>query len=99
MDRDRLDRNEGDGEEMGRSVPGRWEHRGNHRPSHDSGHHPPPRTARTWESNHHDNHDNSANYGETLSKISIAGPACSGAEEHQEVKGRLYRWFQGRRAA
>ncbi|XP_011687407.1 PREDICTED: PERQ amino acid-rich with GYF domain-containing protein 2 isoform X2 [Wasmannia auropunctata] len=57
MDRDRLDRNEGDGEE-GRSGPGRWEHRGNHRPSHDSGHHPPPRTARTWESNHHDNHDN-----------------------------------------
>jgi len=57
MDRDRLDRNEGDGEE-GRGGPGRWEHRGNHRPSHDSGHHPPPRTARTWESNHHDNHDN-----------------------------------------
>ncbi|XP_025075378.1 GRB10-interacting GYF protein 2 isoform X3 [Pogonomyrmex barbatus] len=57
MDRDRLDRNEGDGEE-GRSGPGRWEHRGNHRSSHDSSHHPPPRTARTWESNHHDNHDN-----------------------------------------
>ncbi|XP_071555029.1 GIGYF family protein Gyf-like isoform X1 [Temnothorax nylanderi] len=57
MDRDRLDRNEGDGEE-GRSGPARWEHRGNHRPAHDSGHHPPPRTARTWESNHHDNHDN-----------------------------------------
>ncbi|KAL0130742.1 hypothetical protein PUN28_002396 [Cardiocondyla obscurior] len=57
MDRDRLDRNEGDGEE-GRGGPGRWEHRGNHRPSHDTGHHPPPRTARTWESNHHDNHDN-----------------------------------------
>lgn len=57
MDRDRLDRNEGDGDE-GRGGPGRWEHRGNHRPSHDSSHHPPPRTARTWESNHHDNHDN-----------------------------------------
>ncbi|EZA53350.1 hypothetical protein DMN91_005018 [Ooceraea biroi] len=57
MDRDRLDRNEGDGEE-GRSGSARWEHRGNHRPSHDSSHHPPSRTARTWESNHHDNHDN-----------------------------------------
>ncbi|XP_012534011.1 GRB10-interacting GYF protein 2 isoform X2 [Monomorium pharaonis] len=57
MDRDRLDRNEGDGDE-GRGGSGRWEHRGNHRPSHDSSHHPPPRTARTWESNHHDNHDN-----------------------------------------
>lgn len=59
MDRDRLDRNEGDGDrDEGRSGSGRWEHRGNHRPSHDSGHHPPPRTARAWESNHHDNHDN-----------------------------------------
>ncbi|XP_076236016.1 GIGYF family protein Gyf isoform X2 [Calliopsis andreniformis] len=58
VDRDRLDRNEGDGEE-GRKSGGRWEHRGNHRASHDSSHHPPPRTARTWESNHHDNnHDN-----------------------------------------
>lgn len=57
MDRDRLDRNEGDGEE-GRSGSARWEHRGNHRPSHDSTHHPPPRIARTWDSNHHDNHDN-----------------------------------------
>ncbi|XP_029660632.1 GIGYF family protein CG11148 isoform X1 [Formica exsecta] len=58
IDRDRLDRNDGDGEESRGSGPGRWEHRGNHRPSHDSGHHPPPRTARAWESNHHDNHDN-----------------------------------------
>ena len=58
VDRDRLDRNEGDGEE-GRTSGGRWEHRGSHRGGHDSGHHPPPRTARTWESNHHDNnHDN-----------------------------------------
>ncbi|XP_015430986.1 PREDICTED: PERQ amino acid-rich with GYF domain-containing protein 2 isoform X2 [Dufourea novaeangliae] len=58
MDRDRLDRNEGDGEE-GRSSGGRWEHRGSHRGSHDPSHHPPSRTARTWESNHHDNnHDN-----------------------------------------
>lgn len=57
MDRDRLDRNEGDGDES-RSGPGRWEHRGNHRSSHDSAHHAPSRTARTWESNHHDNHDN-----------------------------------------
>ncbi|XP_014474042.1 PREDICTED: PERQ amino acid-rich with GYF domain-containing protein CG11148 isoform X2 [Dinoponera quadriceps] len=57
MDRDRLDRNEGDGDES-RSVPTRWEHRGNHRSSHDSAHHAPSRTARTWESNHHDNHDN-----------------------------------------
>lgn len=57
MDRDRLDRNEGDGEES-KSGPGRWEHRGNHRSSLDTSHHPPPRTARSWESNHHDNHDN-----------------------------------------
>ncbi|XP_020285154.1 PERQ amino acid-rich with GYF domain-containing protein CG11148 isoform X3 [Pseudomyrmex gracilis] len=58
MDRDRIDRNEGENEE-GRGGPGRWEHRASHRSSHDSGHHPPPpRTARTWESNHHDNHDN-----------------------------------------
>ncbi|KOC67726.1 PERQ amino acid-rich with GYF domain-containing protein [Habropoda laboriosa] len=58
MDRDRLERNEGDGEE-GRTSGGRWEHRGSHRTTHDSSHHPPPRTARTWESNHHDNnHDN-----------------------------------------
>ncbi|EFN85095.1 GIGYF family protein CG11148 isoform X2 [Harpegnathos saltator] len=57
MDRDRLDRNEGDGDES-RSGPGRWDHRGNHRSSHDSAHHAPSRTARTWESNHHDNHDN-----------------------------------------
>ncbi|XP_076220764.1 GIGYF family protein Gyf isoform X2 [Nomia melanderi] len=58
MDRDRLDRNEGDGEE-GMQKGGRWEHRGNHRVPHDSSHHPPARTARTWESNHHDiNHDN-----------------------------------------
>lgn len=62
MDRDRLERNEGDGEE-GRNSGSRWEHRGNHRVTHDSSHHPPPppppRTARTWESNHHDNnHDN-----------------------------------------
>lgn len=58
IDRDRLDRNDGDGEESRGGGPGRWEHRGNHRPSHDSSHHPPPRTARAWESNHHDNHDN-----------------------------------------
>ncbi|XP_029169789.1 GRB10-interacting GYF protein 2-like isoform X3 [Nylanderia fulva] len=58
IDRDRLDRNDGDGEESRGGGPGRWEHRGNHRPSHDSSHHPPPRTARSWESNHHDNHDN-----------------------------------------
>ncbi|XP_026672013.1 GRB10-interacting GYF protein 2-like isoform X2 [Ceratina calcarata] len=58
MDRDRLERNEGDGEE-GRTGGGRWEHRGTHRVAHDSSHHPPLRTARTWESNHHDNnHDN-----------------------------------------
>ncbi|XP_076652489.1 GIGYF family protein Gyf isoform X3 [Halictus rubicundus] len=58
MDRDRLDRNEGDGEE-GVTKGGRFEHRGNHRTSHDLSHHPPSRTARTWESNHHDiNHDN-----------------------------------------
>lgn len=58
IDRDRIDRNEGESEE-GRGGPGRWEHRASHRSSHDSGHHPPPpRTARTWESNHHDNHDN-----------------------------------------
>ncbi|XP_076756248.1 GIGYF family protein Gyf isoform X1 [Xylocopa sonorina] len=58
VDRDRLERNEGDGEE-GRTSGGRWEHRGSHRVTHDSTHHPPPRTARTWESNHHDNnHDN-----------------------------------------
>ncbi|XP_054009524.1 GRB10-interacting GYF protein 2-like isoform X4 [Hylaeus anthracinus] len=57
MDRDRLDRNEGDGEE-GRSGSGRWEHRGNHRVPHDSSHHPPQRVARTWESNHHDNNHN-----------------------------------------
>ncbi|XP_017754978.1 PREDICTED: PERQ amino acid-rich with GYF domain-containing protein 2 isoform X2 [Eufriesea mexicana] len=58
MDRDRLERNEGDGEE-GWNSGGRWEHRGSHRVTHDSSHHPPPRTARTWESNHHDNnHDN-----------------------------------------
>nr|XP_012135898.1 PREDICTED: uncharacterized protein LOC100874771 isoform X5 [Megachile rotundata] len=57
MDRDRLDRNE-DGEET-RNSGGRWEHRGTHRTTHDSSHHPPPRTARIWESNHHDNnHDN-----------------------------------------
>lgn len=59
IDRDRLDRNDGgDGEESRGGGSGRWEHRGNHRPSHDSSHHPPPRTARAWESNHHDNHDN-----------------------------------------
>ncbi|XP_043260032.1 GRB10-interacting GYF protein 2-like isoform X1 [Colletes gigas] len=58
MDRDRLDRSEGEGEE-GRNSGGRWEHRGNHRAPHDSSHHPPTRVARTWESNHHDNnHDN-----------------------------------------
>lgn len=58
MDRDRLERNEGDGEE-GRSSGSRWEHRGSHRVTHDSSHHPPPRTTRTWDSNHHDNnHDN-----------------------------------------
>ncbi|XP_043527998.1 GRB10-interacting GYF protein 2 isoform X1 [Frieseomelitta varia] len=57
MDRDRLERNEGDGEEV-RNTGGRWEHRGNHRVTHDSSHHPPPRTTRIWESNHHDNHDN-----------------------------------------
>ncbi|XP_029052326.1 GRB10-interacting GYF protein 2 isoform X2 [Osmia bicornis bicornis] len=57
MDRDRLDRNE-EGEES-RNSGGRWEHRGTHRTTHDSSHHPPPRTARIWESNHHDNnHDN-----------------------------------------
>lgn len=58
MDRDRLDRNEGEGEE-GMQKGGRWEHRGNHRVPLDSSHHPPARTTRTWESNHHDiNHDN-----------------------------------------
>ncbi|XP_061934620.1 GRB10-interacting GYF protein 2 isoform X1 [Apis cerana] len=57
MDRDRLERNEGDSEE-GRSSGGRWEHRGSHRVTHDSSHHPPPRTTRTWESNHDNNHDN-----------------------------------------
>ncbi|XP_078044339.1 GIGYF family protein Gyf isoform X5 [Augochlora pura] len=58
MDRDRLDRNEGEGEE-GVTKGGRFEHRVNHRPSHDLSHHPPARIARTWESNHHDiNHDN-----------------------------------------
>lgn len=58
MDRDRLERNEGDGEE-GRSSGSRWEHRSSHRVTHDSSHHPPPRTTRTWDSNHHDNnHDN-----------------------------------------
>ncbi|KAI4483604.1 hypothetical protein M0804_007864 [Polistes exclamans] len=57
IDRDRLDRNEGDNEES-RNVGGRWEFRGNHRSPHETNHLPPPRTARTWESNHHDNHDN-----------------------------------------
>ncbi|KAI4494245.1 hypothetical protein M0802_009114 [Mischocyttarus mexicanus] len=57
IDRDRLDRSEGDNEES-RSVGGRWEFRGNHRSPHETNHLPPPRTARTWESNHHDNHDN-----------------------------------------
>lgn len=55
-DRDRLDRSEGDIDERNT---GRWEARGLHRSSHDSAHHHhPTRTARTWESNHHDNHDN-----------------------------------------
>lgn len=57
IDRDRLDRNEGDGEEN-RNSGGRWEFRGSHRSSHDTNHLPPPRTARTWESNYPDNHDN-----------------------------------------
>ncbi|XP_046832676.1 GIGYF family protein Gyf-like [Vespa crabro] len=58
IDRDRLDRNEGDGEESRSGTGGgRWEFRGSHR-SHETNHIPPPRTARTWESNHHDNHDN-----------------------------------------
>ncbi|XP_076179792.1 GIGYF family protein Gyf isoform X2 [Ptiloglossa arizonensis] len=55
VDRDRLDRNEGDTED-GRTSGGRWEHRGNHRTPHDLSHHPTPRIVRTWESNHHDNH-------------------------------------------
>ncbi|XP_015117853.1 GIGYF family protein CG11148 isoform X2 [Diachasma alloeum] len=54
-ERERMDRGENDGDE-GRGG-GRWETRTSHRLSHDSHHHP-PRTARTWESNHHDNHDN-----------------------------------------
>ncbi|XP_063988224.1 GRB10-interacting GYF protein 2-like [Diachasmimorpha longicaudata] len=54
-ERERVDRGENDGDE-GRGG-GRWETRASHRLSHDSHHHP-PRTARTWESNHHDNHDN-----------------------------------------
>lgn len=60
IDRDRLDRNEGDGEESrsGGGGGGRWEFRGSHRSPHETNHIPPPRTARTWESNHHDNHDN-----------------------------------------
>ncbi|XP_015586467.1 GRB10-interacting GYF protein 2 isoform X1 [Cephus cinctus] len=56
-DRDRLDRADGDGED-GRGSGGRWEHRGSHRSTHDVSHHPPARTSRTWEPNHHDNHDN-----------------------------------------
>ncbi|KAF7385552.1 hypothetical protein HZH68_013982 [Vespula germanica] len=63
IDRDRLDRNEGDGEESrsgggGGGGGGRWEFRGSHRSPHETNHIPPPRTSRTWESNHHDNHDN-----------------------------------------
>ncbi|XP_048505447.1 GRB10-interacting GYF protein 2 isoform X3 [Athalia rosae] len=55
---DRLDRPDGvDGEEV-RSGSTRWEHRTSHRSSHDSVHHPPTRSLRTWEPNHHDNHDN-----------------------------------------
>ncbi|XP_011306453.1 PERQ amino acid-rich with GYF domain-containing protein 2 [Fopius arisanus] len=54
-ERERMDRGDTDGDD-GRGG-GRWETRTSHRLSHDSHHHP-PRTARTWESNHHDNHDN-----------------------------------------
>ncbi|CAD6237108.1 GSCOCG00002144001-RA-CDS [Cotesia congregata] len=59
-DRDRLDRVDADGDDN--RISGRWEARPSHRSSHDSAHHhhhpPPTRTARTWDSNHHDNHDN-----------------------------------------
>lgn len=56
-DRDRLDRIESEGDDS--RGGGRWEARGSHRSSHDSSHHHhPARTSRTWESNHHENHDN-----------------------------------------
>ncbi|XP_057342048.1 GRB10-interacting GYF protein 2-like [Microplitis mediator] len=58
-DRDRLDRADAEGDDN--RISGRWETRASHRSSHDSTHHhhpPPSRTSRTWESNHHDNHDN-----------------------------------------
>ncbi|XP_046594566.1 GRB10-interacting GYF protein 2 isoform X2 [Neodiprion lecontei] len=54
---DRLERPDGvEGEEVRSGT--RWEHRASHRSSHELSHHPPTRTLRTWEPNHHDNHDN-----------------------------------------
>ena len=59
-DRPRLDRSDGDVDDIrsGGSAGGRWDQRATHRPSHDSCHHHPGRTSRTWEPNHHDIHDN-----------------------------------------